>query len=275
MSKSTYQTGDEAVSTAGRPSQSWPTWLFGTLLLPTMGLAASQADTDHLSRVDDIRASCSAYIPPDARTVDSFRLCQSDDGGESKLFACVHFVSEKGDFRVLFRGGRHPEAIARLTITGEVDEMLWRRTKQSNRPTCDFPPPATLPSETVFIGAGVCEDEQAQSVPCAVFRDKLPQSATFADHMVHYRADGLGPDHTSIIYAGVNEDAAPAQLAFQIGLALLKTSCCQQNGLKYIEHAYRLFPGSIVYRSAYQHYSKQALNGGPADPWPEKSRESR
>ena len=275
MSKSTYQTGNKTVSTAGRPSQSWLTWLFGTLLLPTLGLAAGQADTDHLSRIDDIHASCSAYIPPDARTVDSFRLCQSDHGGEGKLYACVHFVSKKGNFRVLFRGGRHPEAIARLTITGEVDELLWRRAKQSNRPTCDFPPPAQLPTGTTFVGAGVCEDEQAQSVPCAVFRDKLPQRATLADHMVLYRADGLGPDHTSIIYTGVNEDAAPAQLAFQIGLALLKTSCCQQNGLKYIEHAYRLFPRSIVYRSAYQHYRQQALKGGPADPFPENSGESR
>lgn len=275
MSKSTYQTGDNPVSTAGQPSHSWLTRLCGTLLLPTVGLAAGQADTDHPSRIDDIRASCSAYIPLNARTVDSFRLCQSDHEGANKLYACVQFVSAKTNYRVLFSGGRHPAAIARLTTRGEVDELVWREAKESNRPTCDFSPPDTLPPETIFIGAGVCEDDQAQSFPCAVFRDKLPQRATFADHMVHYRADGMGPEHTSIIYTGVNEDAAPAQLAFQIGLALLKTSCCQQNGLKYIEHAYRLFPGSIVYRSAYQHYRQQALNGGPADPWPENSGESR
>jgi hypothetical protein len=240
-----------------------------------MGLAAGQADTDHPSLIDDIRASCSAYIPVDAQAVDSFRLCQSDHEGANKLYACVQFVSAKTNYRVLFSGGRHPEVIAKLTTIGEVDELLWRKAQGPNRPTCDFPPPAQLPTGTTFVGAGVCEDEQAQPVPCAVFRDKLPQRTTLADHMVLYRADGLGPDHTSIIYTGVNEDTAPAQLAFQIGLALLKTSCCQQNGLKYIEHAYRLFPGSIVYRSAYQHYRQQALNGGPADPSPENSGESR
>jgi len=182
------------------------------------------------------------------------------------LYACVHFVSAKGEYRVLFRGGRHPEAIARRTTIGDVYEHLWHRAKGRNQPTCDFPPPAQLPTATTFIGVGVCQDAQAQSVPCAVFRDKSPQRATVADHMVHYRANGLGPHQTSIIDLGVNEDAAPAQRAFQIGLELLKTSCCQQSSLKYIEHAYRLFPGSIVYRSAVQHYKQQALNGGPADP---------
>ena len=155
MSKSTYQTGDKAVSTAGRPRHSWPTWLCATLLLPTMGLAAGQADTDHPSRIDDTRASCSAYIPVDAQAVDSFRLCQSDHEGANKLYACVQFVSAKTNYRVLFSGGRHPAAIARLTITGEVDELLWRRTKQSNRPICDFPPPAQLPTGLTFVGAGV------------------------------------------------------------------------------------------------------------------------
>jgi hypothetical protein len=176
---------------------------------------------------------------------------------------------------VLFSGGRHPDVIARLTTVGEVDELLWYREKRSDQPTCDFPPPAQLPTGTTFIGAGVCEDEYAQPVPCAVFRDKPPQRTSIADHMVFYRADGLGPQHTSIITLGVNEDAFSAQLAFQIGLALLKTSCCQQSGLKYIEHAYQLFPGSTTYRSAYQHYSQQALDGSPPEPWPENNGESR
>jgi hypothetical protein len=275
MSESTCKTGDTTAHTAVRSGHSWLTWLCGTLLLPAAGLTVAQADTDHQRHLDGTSASCSAYIPEDARTVDSFGLCQSDHGGANTLYACLHFMSAKGQYRVLFSGGRHPEAIARLTTIGEVSELLWHKAKRSNQPTCDFPPPAQVPSGTIFIGAGVCEDEQAQSVPCAVFRDKSPQRATIADHMVQYRADGLGPHHTSIILIGVNEDAAPAQLAFQIGLELLKTSCCQQSGLKYVEHAYRLFPGSIVYRSAYQHYSQQALNGGPATPWPENNGESR
>jgi hypothetical protein len=56
---------------------------------------------------------------------------------------------------------------------------------------------------------------------------------------------------------GVNPDAEPAELAYQIGLSLLKTSCCQQRGLEYIERAYRLFPDSKVYRTAYKYFSQQ------------------
>jgi hypothetical protein len=253
----------------------WLAWLCGALLLPAGVSAAAQAATDRRGYPGDISASCSAPIPADARTVDSFRLCQSDHEGISRLYACVHFVSAKGNYRALFSGGRHPAAIARLTTGDKVDELLWDKTQRSNQPTCDFPPPPELPTGTAFIGAGVCEDEQAQSVPCAVFRDKSPQRATIADHVILYRADGLGPFHKTIVHLGVNEDAVPAELAFQIGLELLKTSCCQQRGLKYIEHAYRLFPGSFIYRSAYQHYGQQTLNGAPAASWSKNDGESR
>lgn len=53
----------------------------------------------------------------------------------------------------------------------------------------------------------------------------------------------------------------PAELAYQIGLSLLKTYCCQQQGLEYIRHASQMFPDSTLYRTTYLQFSSLLSSG--------------
>ena len=96
-----------------------------------------------------------------------------------------------------------------------------------------------------------------KSIPCAAFRHKVPRIENITDYMVYYSAKGTGPENISPVYVGRNSDAMPAELAYQIGLNLLKTKCCQQSALKYIEHAYQLFSDSPLYRTTYQKFRLQ------------------
>ena len=240
-------------------------YIASTLLLIACGGGSgfSHADGDipqgkhtfgHNGNQGDIRANCSAFLPADAITVDSFQLCQSDHSGNKELYACQNFVSLDGHYRIFFKGGRYPKAIATIAENGEINIMLWSGATLVDRPVCDFPPPTQIPAATKFIGAGVCEDYADQPIPCTVFRHKAPRLKTISDHMVFYNADGTGPEYTSTIDISFNHDAVPAELAYQIGINLLQTQCCQQRGLQYIEYAYQLFPHSTLYRSAYQHF---------------------
>jgi hypothetical protein len=215
----------------------------------------------HNGNQGDSSANCSAFLPAEATTVDSFQLCQSDHSGNNELYACQNFDSLYGHYRVFFKGGRYPKAIATVAENGDVNKMLWSEAKQVDQPVCDFPPPTQIPAATKFIGAGVCEDNTGQPIPCTVFRHKAPRHKIISDHMVFYNSDGTGPEYTSTIKISVNHDAVPAELAYQIGLNLIKTQCCQQRGLQYIEYAYQLFPHSTLYRTTYQYFSQQASRG--------------
>ena len=199
-------------------------------------------------------ASCSAFIPSDSKTVGSIQLCRSGHSGKDALYACQNFASASGKYRVFFKGGRQPKAIARVAEDGAINEMMWSDAEQARTPVCDFPPPALVPSTTTFIGAGVCQDEADQFIPCAVFRHNTPRSSTITDHMVFYSPDGSGPAYTSTIEIGINRDAVPAEIAFQIGLNLMQTHCCQQRGLQYIEYACQLYPDSRLYRETFEHF---------------------
>lgn len=202
-------------------------------------------------------ATCSAYIPSDAIPEDSFKICQSSHSGENEVYACQTFTTVNGRYRVLFKGGRHPRAITRINEKGDTSQILWLDTKQTNQPVCDFPPPIEVPAETTFIGAGVCIDETGQPVPCSVFRHNGARTKTVYDYLIYYKPDGTGPDYTTLVYVGENRNAMSAELAYQIGLGLLKTRCCRQSGLEYIKHAYELFPNSTAYRTSYLYFKQQ------------------
>jgi len=202
-------------------------------------------------------ASCSAYIPANAKTTENFTLCRSDHNGKSEVYACQNYVTNNDHYRAFFKGGRHPKAIARVTPSGKVIKMLWQDEKKSIQPVCDFPPPVQVPAETKFIGAAVCIDEADQKVPCSVFRHSGARMQTVYDYLVYYKPDGTGPVSTELIQIGENKSAMAAELSYQIGLELIKTSCCQQSGLEYLRNAFHLFPDSIAYRTSYLHYKQQ------------------
>jgi hypothetical protein len=191
--------------------------------------------------------------------VASFQLCQSDHSGRQELYACQNFATAADLYRVFFRGGRQPKAIATVTKKGEVDKMLWSATNELEQPVCHFPSPPEIPAAASFQGAGVCTNEDEKAIPCAVFRHKALRLSRISEYLVYYKTDGAGPQSTSVVDIGANHDAAPAELAYRIGLSLLETRCCRQRGLRYIQYASQLFPGSTLYRNTYQHYAKQRL----------------
>jgi hypothetical protein len=181
-------------------------------------------------------ANCSAFVPPDATTANGFQLCQSDHGGKNELYACQDFATQNEHYRVFFKGGRHPKAIATVTGNSGIKKILWLDEMQADRPVCNFPPPIEIPAAARFIGAGVCLDESENSVPCALFNHKAAQLESVANYMVFYDAQETSPGYV-LIFKGINENAMLGELAYQLGLSLAKTHCCQRLGLQYIEYA--------------------------------------
>lgn len=207
--------------------------------------------------IDSFSASCSGGVAAEAIPERSLYLCESDQQGKKEIFACQDIVSQSGNYRVLFKGGRKPKAMIRMLSRGQSTNNLRPVQTPSFQPACHLSMNAQVPPGAIFQGAGVCKDEYEQDAPCAVFRFKSHRHQTFTDYMTLYRKDGSGPQKTEAVYSGYNKDAMPAELAYQIGLSLLNTSCCQKQGLAYIEQAYLLFPYSNLYSQTYQQFKSQ------------------
>ncbi len=200
---------------------------------------------------------CSAFIPSDAVPTANLHLCLSSHRGQAEMYACQDLHAQSGMFRVYFKGGRQPKAIARLDSRNQVSQLVWKENAFTPSPDCKLTTPPRIFANSRFMGASVCEDDNDQSVPCAVFRVQAPRVETYADYMIFYGPKGHGPKKIQMVYTGVNQDAIPAELMYQIGLSLIHTRCCQQSGLQYIQQASRLFPTSRLYRAAYQHYKAE------------------
>jgi hypothetical protein len=211
---------------------------------------------------DEYATHCSAFIPPDAVPAANLTLCTSSHGGQAEVYACQNMHAGADRYRIYFKGGQRAKAIARLNGRNQAIQLIWQEQSSTPAPVCHLQPPAQFSAGARFMGAGVCEDTNDQPIPCSVFRVQAPRMKTFTDYMIFYRADGKGPGNSRRIYTGVNQDAMPAELMYQIGLSLIKTRCCRQRGLQYIEQASRLFPTSTLYRATYQHYKVELHKHG-------------
>jgi hypothetical protein len=69
---------------------------------------------------------------------------------------------------------------------------------------------------------------------------------------VYYAPDGTGVRNVDVIVAGRNERVIEAELAFQMGIQLLDSSCCRDQAQAYLAHAHGIFPDDHTYRVAYQ-----------------------
>ncbi|MEJ2142756.1 MAG: hypothetical protein P8Y24_10470 [Gammaproteobacteria bacterium] len=207
-------------------------------------------------------AACPGFLPADATPVRNLYLCKSGHNGLENEYACHDFTSRSGEYRVLFKGGVNPIAIIRIDTDGNVKQYIWRVDHETGQPVCMLPVNRQVPENSEFNGAGVCQDENNRSVPCTVFRYKGPRRQTFTDYVSLYGVGGNGVQQTDPVYTGYNKDAMPAELAYQIGLSLLNTTCCKKQGLEYIEQAYLLFPASQLYSQAYQQFKSEFLVTG-------------
>lgn len=194
---------------------------------------------------------CPDILPADTLTLGNIKLCKYPYKGKSENFACQDIVVQDQQYRVLFKGGQTPRLILATGIADDQDMVVWPGKKSDHKPTCSFPVPEQLPPSARFMGAGICETEDNIKTPCSVFRDKTSRRQEIAEYLVLYNTAGNGPEFVSLIHVQVNRDAVPAEFAYQIGLELLGSSCCQQSGLDYLKYAYLLFPNSVIYRAAY------------------------
>jgi len=207
--------------------------------------------------------SCFDYLPSDASTHGSFYICKATLGGKTSLYACHNFISRYGYYRVFFKSGRFPKAIIKTSKSGKTIRVLWsdlnNTDKAATRPEYNFQPPKTVPASSRFIGAGICKDEQDINTPCSAFRFNAARNREIKDYLILYKKDGSGPDSHTSIQLGPNHHAMPAEMAYQIGLNLLDTVCCQERAGQYLDYAASLFPESLLYqKAALQHQLKDS-----------------
>lgn len=201
--------------------------------------------------------SCAKGLPTDAISTGNFSLCELNENSENDLYACQTFNSSKGKFRVYFQGGRFPKAISRVAVNGKNIAIQRIQLNQQPQYVCNLAPPIQVPTTAIFVGAGICDNSVNQKVPCSVFRNKAPRLKNISDYLVFYDQLNKNSERVSLIPVQHNDDAVPAEMAYQIGLNLINTSCCRQKGMKYIELAMNLFPESEIYRATYQQLKHQ------------------
>jgi len=206
--------------------------------------------------------TCYDYLPFDATTYGSFFICNSNLGGKTSRYACQDFISRYGYYRVFFKSGRFPKAITKISKSGKIIRVLWSELNSAERPEYNFKPPKVIPVSSRFIGAGICRNEQGIQVPCSAFRFSAARNIDVKDYLVLYKTDGTGPDSHTSIALEPNHNAMPAEMAYQIGLNLLDTVCCQERAGQYLEYAATLFPESVLYQKAVkQHHLKDTKTG--------------
>jgi len=211
------------------------------LLTPLSIMAASRTD-------------CFDYLPSDSQIHGNFFLCSSDHNGKDEQYACQNFISRYGSYRAYFKSGPQPKAIAKITKKGAIIRLLWSEETSRVSPEFNFPPPDIIPSTAYFVGAGLCKNEKDQNVPCSAFRMGAPRNDNITDYVVLYKPDGKGVYSSASITLVSDKKAMPAEMAFQVGLNLLKTDCCDTDARRYLEYAYQQLPQPNRYQ--YSHLQK-------------------
>ena len=194
------------------------------------------------------RTDCFDYLPADSQIHGNFFLCSLKHTGKSEQYACQNFISRYGSYRSYFKAGAQPKAIAKITKKGVIIRLLWSEETSRVSPEFNFPPPDIIPSSAFFVGAGICKNEKGKNVPCSAFRLSAPRYSNITDYIVIYKPDGKGVSSSTSITLASNKKTMPAEMAFQIGLDLLKTDCCDTDARRYLEYAYQQFPESSLYQ---------------------------
>jgi len=184
----------------------------------------------------------------------NFFLCESSHTGEPQIYSCRDYREDGQRFRVYFKGGAAPKAVANLDPNGRVTAIHLSNQPGTHLVTFPVRPPKAIPATAKFQGLGVCLDEHDSNVPCGIFVDKPARMPEITRYLVYYDAGGNGMVQVDKQAAGPNRDAIPAELAYQIGVRLMDSDCCRSEGLGYLKLALSLFPDSRVYRRTYERY---------------------
>lgn len=194
---------------------------------------------------------CLNLLPYDVKTEGLPKICTSDFSGIKSDYSCQDYRSGESRYRVLYKGGRHAQAVLALKANGQ-EQVLSSPLRGDQKLDCPLHAPADVPKYASHRGIGVCRDEANMPIVCSVFQYAAARQPVAHLYMVYYPNETHKQIQIEVEDAGANQDAMVAEIAFQLGQSLLKTSCCSDRAMKYLAYAYRLFPRSETYRHAYQ-----------------------
>jgi len=193
---------------------------------------------------------CLSYLPADVATSGELKLCHSSYNGLPDQYSCQEYQTSHATYRVLYKGGLVPKAIVQLDKSGE-EHVMWSTLFADAPMQCPLLPPAGITIHAKHLGVGVCVDEKDQNVPCSVYQHAEARDKESYRYMVFYEANGKGASLVDEQFAGSNEDAMVAEIAYQIGVQLLNTECCSERAIHYLEFAFNRYPQTTDYRVAY------------------------
>lgn len=195
---------------------------------------------------------CLNLLPDDAAEDGLPKICQSGITGMKSNYGCQDYRSGETRYRVLYKGGRSAKAVLILNPDGS-ELVLSSPLHGDQKLNCPLKAPTGVPKYATHRGVGVCRDENDKPLACSIFQHAAARQALAHLYMVYYPNDKQHKIQVEVENAGVNENAMVAEIAYQIGQSLLKTTCCSDRAMHYLAYAYRLFPRSETYRQAYQH----------------------
>ena len=194
---------------------------------------------------------CLNLMPYDVKVEGSPKVCSSNFSGMKSDYGCQDYRSGERRYRVLYKGGRHAKAVLALKANGQ-EQVLSSPLHGNQKLDCPLNAPADVPKYASHRGIGVCRDDANMPIVCSIFQYAAARQPVAYLYMVYYPNESHEQIQIEIEDAGANQDAMVAEIAFQIGQSLLNTSCCSERAMKYLAYAYRLFPRSETYRTAYQ-----------------------
>lgn len=201
--------------------------------------------------------NCQNPLPPGAVAATDFYLCQQEGG--TAVLACRDYRLGDRRFRMMFRGGKTPQAIEER-MEHDVRPIL------AHAPVCDIERPPAIPRGAVFFGVGVCEANGGCKFPCALFEHAAARESEVKRHLVFYQPDGSGVRHIETMVARANNQAMEAELAAQIAQTFLHSACCAEQAQEYAMYAARLFPFEPRYRAILLSAGQAAHRADPRTP---------
>jgi len=199
---------------------------------------------------------CLQYLPENITSSNDVRICTSSYNGIANQYICRDYVAGDEHYRVLYQGGTTPKAILKFDELNHK-QLVWSPLFGDEEMRCPLAPPDGIPRHAKHRGIGVCHDENDAAIPCSVYEYAEPRSTETYRYMVMHDRNGKAPADIKKFVAGKNVNAVEAEISFQIGMSLLETDCCREQGLAYVKHAYELFPHADTYRVTYHRKKAQ------------------
>lgn len=196
--------------------------------------------------------NCLNYLSAGAEAIGEFAICRVTHKGKPGTYACQRYQDSSRMFVILFNGGTSPQVIYSTDLDLQQPiRVEWDRATANTRLSCQLARPDSIPASARYLGTGVCENDANRKVPCSLYHHAAARSKTMEHYMVFFDVHGRGASSVEIFPSGENNQAMIAELAYQLGMAKMKTACCRRQAAAYLRFAYEAFPRSKVYRDAY------------------------